>query len=233
MLSHITQFDPQGVSQDAYDLTVQSLGVLESICKFDVQGTSLELQHEFCRLWNQLVRNQPVQNAANPPTRDLTVITLNHICKVHNALHGRTGPLAHAGVSTVPHVECIVDGQGTIQSDPMSSIDNTTSDPTGNADNFTVSISQHHRFQVTARPSSSTLASSRGNPQVLTHIATSAAVPVSAPAPDGNTHAIVQQSSSNIPDASQTSAPLSTLHRQVPQSLPAALPVQVNSDVSG
>jgi hypothetical protein len=95
IVSHIAQFDPRPVSQEAYNFVVESLSVLESISKFDLQGTSPSLQDELCSLWDQLVQNQPVQNAANPPIRDLTVITLNQICKVHNALHGHTGALAH------------------------------------------------------------------------------------------------------------------------------------------
>ena len=34
----------------------QLSGVLEAACKFNVQDTSPELQHEFCALWNQLVQ---------------------------------------------------------------------------------------------------------------------------------------------------------------------------------
>lgn len=226
IVSHIAQFDPRPVSQQAYDFVVESLSVLESICKFDVQGTSPSLQHEHCRLWNQLVQNQPVQNAANPPIRDLTVITLNQICKVHNALHGRTGALAHTDFNTVPYAECIEDGPHSAQPVPIYPVDNTTSDPAGDTNISTFSISQLHRFQVMAHPSSSTLASSHGipivstiaNPNFPVHSTSNTAVPIHAPVDEG-TYAIASQASSDLRDASRTSP---SRHGDPSQSLSAA-----------
>ena len=229
IVSYIARFDPQSVSQQAYDFVVESLGVLESICNLDVQRALPSLQHEFCRLWNQLVQKQAIQNAANPPTRDLTMIILNQICDVHVALHGSIGALTHVGVSTVSYAECIRDGHRTVQTAATSPINSTTSGPAGNANSSTVSILQPHRLPITAHPSSSTLGSTLGIAQVLTHV--TAAVPITAP----DIHATAQQSSTNPRDASQTPQSLpgiGILQGQAPQPPSVPLPVQVNPFIS-
>jgi hypothetical protein len=41
---------------------LEIMRVLKSVSSFDVQDTSPELQHEFCTLWNEMVRKAPDQN---------------------------------------------------------------------------------------------------------------------------------------------------------------------------
>ena len=59
--------------------------VLAAASKFDVQDTSPELQHEFCALWNQIVRK-----AQNDNNRQIAFHTLAPISKVYIALHQGT-----------------------------------------------------------------------------------------------------------------------------------------------
>ena len=97
-VSHITQFNPDPVSSQVHGFVCDSLNVLESLCRFDVQGASPELGREFCVLWNQLVQKHHDQNANNLRTKALSTTTLDHVYCLHEALHGRAGavPPQHA-----------------------------------------------------------------------------------------------------------------------------------------
>ena len=59
--------------------------VLRSASNFDVQNTSLELQHEFCALWNQVVRK-----AQGDEDWKIAYSTLSPIRKVYITLHQGT-----------------------------------------------------------------------------------------------------------------------------------------------
>ncbi|KAF8257264.1 hypothetical protein EI94DRAFT_1818439 [Lactarius quietus] len=59
--------------------------VLEAASKFDVLDTSPELQHEFCALWNQIVRK-----VQEDDDRSLAYFALGLIRNVYVALHERT-----------------------------------------------------------------------------------------------------------------------------------------------
>ncbi|KAF8270529.1 hypothetical protein EI94DRAFT_778229 [Lactarius quietus] len=59
--------------------------VLEASSKFNMLDTSLELQHEFCALWNQIVSNVQVSNGGL-----LAFHTLRRIRNVYLALHQHT-----------------------------------------------------------------------------------------------------------------------------------------------
>jgi len=166
IVSHITRFEPQGVTSSAYDSVLESLKVLESICKLDVQATLPSLQHEFCILWDQLVQNHVTvdQDPNNHRTRELSTRTLDHICGFHEALHGRAGTVILAGASPIQHPHCTENGTRTAHSVPTSHTNNAA--PTVNATHPTASHSQHDRLQVTsttAGPLSSTSPSSHGN----------------------------------------------------------------------
>ena len=61
---------------------------LDSASKFDVQDTSPELQHEFCALWNQIVRKQ--LNELDSDVSFRTRVILEYIRGVYTALHQGT-----------------------------------------------------------------------------------------------------------------------------------------------
>ena len=164
IVSHITEFEPQGVTPSAYESVLESLKVLESICKLDVQVTSPPLRRKFCVLWGQLVQNHLDQDANNHRTKNLSTRTLDHICSFHEALHGRTGTLILAGTSPFQHPHCAENGTRTAQS-VLTSHTNTAA-PTVNATHPTASHLRHVRLQetsATAGPLSSTSSLSHGN----------------------------------------------------------------------
>jgi len=66
--------------------SIAFLKVLEAASEFNVQDTSLELQHEFCALWNQIVLK-----AQNDNDQTIAVYTLGPIRDVYIALHQDTG----------------------------------------------------------------------------------------------------------------------------------------------
>jgi len=49
-------------------------GVLESLSQFDMHNTVSELQHEFCTLWNEIVREARTQGFGSTPTQILAGI---------------------------------------------------------------------------------------------------------------------------------------------------------------
>ena len=59
--------------------------VLKAASRFDVQDTSPELQHEFCALWNQIVRHVQNNNSLS-----MAFFTLGRIRAVYLALHQDT-----------------------------------------------------------------------------------------------------------------------------------------------
>ncbi|KAF8261672.1 hypothetical protein EI94DRAFT_1745461 [Lactarius quietus] len=73
--------------------------LLEAASKFDVLDTSLELQHEFCALWNQIVRKVQDDNARWTAFR-----TLGPIRNIYAALHqGTDSAPTQFSVSTGDH----------------------------------------------------------------------------------------------------------------------------------
>ena len=59
-------------------------GVLRAASKFNVQNTSPELQHEFCALWNEIVRD------AQKDTSNIPEHVLGPVCKPYIVLHQDT-----------------------------------------------------------------------------------------------------------------------------------------------
>ena len=227
IVSHITQFDLQAVSPPSQVFVLESLKALESMCKFDITGTSAPLQHRFCHLWNQLVRNM-----GDPRLTDLSTKALQHICKIHTTLHGG-GPPTNAPSSAV-YTECTVNGPHSAQSVPTSPTTTTPPGPTGNSTYSAASpttSAPHAHLQsqttpTTAGPPSHASASTYNNSVVMLSNASSTSLPVSLSstttphsAPVA-TRVITPQPSSNLRNALQTSpslANMSTLHGQAPQ----------------
>jgi hypothetical protein len=91
---------------------------LESICKLDVRGCLPELQHDFCKLWNELIRTARTTGCLY--VRNLSLATLKNIRKVYIALH--------EGTDALPTTFTIIDdcdpALDEITSYPMCTIDN-------------------------------------------------------------------------------------------------------------
>jgi hypothetical protein len=59
---------------------------LQLVSQLDIQDTLPELQHEFCDMWNDLVRN-----ARNRRSRNLSIYLLKHVRHLYFGLHQGTG----------------------------------------------------------------------------------------------------------------------------------------------
>ncbi|KAF8460864.1 hypothetical protein DFH94DRAFT_790183, partial [Russula ochroleuca] len=68
------------------DIRKVSLKTVELICNFDIQNTSEDLQHNFCRLWNELVDG--AEKNTDPDFRSLCDMMLNSIRRLYITLHG-------------------------------------------------------------------------------------------------------------------------------------------------
>jgi hypothetical protein len=71
------------------DLLQATSKTLKFVCKFDVNHTVPELQHEFCDLWNLLA--DKAENDERPRVKCITKIVLVHTRKLYDALHPGTG----------------------------------------------------------------------------------------------------------------------------------------------
>jgi hypothetical protein len=87
ILIHITrqQFIRVGEHSEHWRLIWDFSKVLEAASKFNVQDTSLELQHEFCELWNQVVLKAQREN-----NRNMAILILGRIRHIYMALHEDT-----------------------------------------------------------------------------------------------------------------------------------------------
>jgi hypothetical protein len=82
-LIHITRHFFHGLLQPHPDLTREALTILPSVSKFDILNTLPELQHDFCALWNDVVRNSGAKD-------HLFIEILRDIWGLYVALHGST-----------------------------------------------------------------------------------------------------------------------------------------------
>ena len=62
---------------------------LKLVCRFDIQSTFPELQHQFCSLWNQLL--DAAQNNTHDQARLLSTKILKSIRRLYITLHEKTG----------------------------------------------------------------------------------------------------------------------------------------------
>jgi hypothetical protein len=70
------------------DIAEASRKTLELVCRFDVQNTLPEHQHQFCSLWNQLV--DAAQNNTHPHVTSLCKMVLKYIRRLYITLHEDT-----------------------------------------------------------------------------------------------------------------------------------------------
>ena len=231
IVSHITRFKLQAVSPQSQVFVLESLKALESMCKFDITATSAPLQHQFCCLWNQLVRNMGDPRLIDL-NFDLSAKALQHICKIHSTLHGGAPPTIIPGSAV--YTECTPNGPHPVQPVPISPTTTTASGPGGNSTYSVASPTtsaphaylQSHMTLTTAGPSSHASASTYHNNVIMQSNASSISLPVSLSstttphsAPVA-TRVITPQSSSNLRNASQTSPSITntgTLHGQALQ----------------
>ena len=109
---------------------------LESMCKLDAWNTSPELQHKFCKLWNELVHAARTGGALY--VRNISLETLKNIRKIYISLHEGTHdpPTAFAAID-----------------DGDDALDDITSYPTCTIDDHMSTLSirpQNAQGQVTA-----------------------------------------------------------------------------------
>jgi hypothetical protein len=80
------------------DLLLAASKTLKSVCKFDVNNTVSELQHEFCDLWNLLA--DETENDEKPRVKCITRTVLEHTStrKLYNALHQGTSEYFSNGI---------------------------------------------------------------------------------------------------------------------------------------
>jgi hypothetical protein len=76
---------------------------LESVSRFAVQDTLPELQHEFCDMWNELVRN-----TGDRRSRNLSIYILKHIRNIYFELHRDTIAVPTAFTNTTPDNDSIL-----------------------------------------------------------------------------------------------------------------------------
>ncbi|KAH9073413.1 hypothetical protein EDB83DRAFT_71043 [Lactarius deliciosus] len=74
-------YSEHGWNRDVYSRSK----TLELVSRFNIQDALPELQHEFCDMWNELVRN-----AGNRHSRNLSIHILKHIRNVYCGLHQGT-----------------------------------------------------------------------------------------------------------------------------------------------
>ena len=84
-LIHITRHIFCSLSGISRELAYASSIILQSLSKFDVQGTLPELQHEFCALWNEIAQEARGSGRFTAP-----VHILRHTRHIYIALHQGT-----------------------------------------------------------------------------------------------------------------------------------------------
>ena len=101
------------------DINKASSKTLTLVCRFDIQNTLPEHQHQFCRLWNQLV--DVAQNNTHPHVTSLCIMILKSIRRLYITLHKKTSSAPTAFSTTTDdgdrvlddassYPRCIIDG---------------------------------------------------------------------------------------------------------------------------
>ncbi|KAF8462183.1 hypothetical protein DFH94DRAFT_858154 [Russula ochroleuca] len=101
------------------DILKASSKTLTLVCRFDIRNTLPEHQHQFCRLWNQLV--EATQNNTHPHVTPLCIMMLKSIRRLYITLHKKTSSSPRAFSTTTAdgdrvlddassYPRCIIDG---------------------------------------------------------------------------------------------------------------------------
>ena len=80
------------------DLLSVTSKTLEFVCKLDISKTQLELQHEFCDLWNLLADKAEAENDERPRVKPIAMTVLAHTRKLYNTLHQGTSECFSNGI---------------------------------------------------------------------------------------------------------------------------------------
>jgi hypothetical protein len=137
-LIHITRHFVHNLLQLHPVLTREALTILPSVSKFDILDTLPELQHDFCALWDDIVRQVQNSTAEDDPFKKI----LQDIWGLYVALHGTTAskydPLrppvfypfceddSHRNLTTHAHVQEVV-GNTSSEHHPTPTIFRTSS----------------------------------------------------------------------------------------------------------
>jgi len=78
------------------DLRRTTMKTLKFVCKFDINRTVPELQHDFCDLWNLLADR--AENDDRPHVKYITEAVLEHTRKLYDALHKGTSKCFSNGI---------------------------------------------------------------------------------------------------------------------------------------
>ncbi|KAH9015704.1 hypothetical protein EDB84DRAFT_1525688, partial [Lactarius hengduanensis] len=92
-------YSEHGWNRDVYSRSK----TLELVSRFNIQDALPELQHEFCDMWNELVRN-----AGNRHSRNLSIHILKHIRNVYCDLHHDTSAAPTAFSSTTRNRDSVL-----------------------------------------------------------------------------------------------------------------------------
>jgi hypothetical protein len=92
------------------DILEVSSKTLELICRFDIQDTLAELQHQFCGLWNQLVGG--AENTHPLHVRSPCVMTLKRIRRLYLTLHKNTSYFPTAFSTSTDDGDPVLDDPG-------------------------------------------------------------------------------------------------------------------------
>ncbi len=100
----ICQRTMEGYSDHGWHPDVYSRSkTLELVSRFNIQETLPELQHKFCYMWNELVRN-----TGNRRSRKLSTYILKHIRNIYFELHRGTSAVPTAFTDKTPDRDCIL-----------------------------------------------------------------------------------------------------------------------------
>ena len=89
------------------DILEASSKTLTLVCRFDIQNTLPEHQHQFCRSWNQLV--EAAQNNTHPHVTSLCVMMLKSIRRLYITLHRKTSSAPSAFSTTTDDGDRVLD----------------------------------------------------------------------------------------------------------------------------
>jgi hypothetical protein len=93
---------------------LQFESILRSISGFNVKETLPELQHEFCKLWNEIVAVEKSKRCI-----DCSFI-LGEICHIHDALHPTAPTTIAALPTTANHDSLLIDSSYALCPDPQT-----------------------------------------------------------------------------------------------------------------
>ncbi|KAH8986851.1 hypothetical protein EDB92DRAFT_1948871 [Lactarius akahatsu] len=189
-------------SQDTFDISSKT--IIELSSNIDVRDVPLEMRHEYCDLWNGLVRlarieAQDLTGSYTPKIAASTI--LGHLCKSHIALHEITD-------TSLSYSSDDDDLSSPLGSYPLCSIQNRRTPPQTpclNTTNHTLADTPSPRLSLSA-PQNSILANAADATEGATAGLAVAPSPPKPPSPSVDAHSLVK--TTNIQEShGQTGTP--------------------------